>query len=93
VYTATASSIGVFHVFPNPAGSYAKIMMNMVETHDVAINLVDITGKTIAEVKNGKMTKGEHFITVDLTNVPAGLYMIHAATADGVKSAKLNVVK
>ena len=80
-------------VYPNPAAQSATVFVNMAQSGNIRISLLDITGKLVKVVYNGTQAKGSQSVNVDLGSVNAGLYLINVASGDNQKTLKLNVIK
>jgi hypothetical protein len=88
-----ATSVNQVTVYPNPAANFAVVTFNVTERTKMTVGLYDITGKQVAEVLNGEETVGTHSANIDLSNVPAGYYMVRIATAAGQQALSLVVTK
>lgn len=87
------SSFSGARVFPNPANNSATVVVNMTKTGDIAINMVDISGKLVKQIFNGSKTAGSQSFSIDLSSVNTGLYFIAVSSGDNQKTIKLNVIK
>jgi hypothetical protein len=59
---------------PNPATSSTTINYSLLESVDVTLEIVDITGKIITSIDRGIPSAGEHQIEVNTTKFAAGIY-------------------
>lgn len=79
----------VFQVYPNPTPGPLNIKWNTKEgVQD--IQLYDLTGK---EVKNYQVNKLSNNIEVNISNVPAGVYVLRFITASGEVISKKIIKK
>ncbi len=80
-------------VFPNPANNNITIDLNSLNTSNIYINLVDIAGKQVKEIYNGKIGSGYTKIETDIAQIPAGIYMVKISNNGFVQTNKLQIVK
>lgn len=64
-------------VFPNPADDMVRITFNGVESEDLNVSLVDITGKSIQTIYAGQ-SEASKIVELDLTDISSGVYAIRA---------------
>lgn len=77
-----------FSVYPNPTKGQFSISYNSVANENVAVTLVDVTGRTIASY-NFTAVEGDNAFDVDLSNHTSGIYSLRVTTANGVKAVKV----
>ncbi len=80
-------------VFPNPANNNITLDLNSLNTSNIYIQLVDITGKQIKEIYNGRIGSGYTKIETDIANIPAGIYIVKISNNGFVQTNKLQIVK
>ncbi|MCE3278158.1 MAG: hypothetical protein K0S44_349 [Bacteroidetes bacterium] len=78
-------------IFPNPALQSTTLMFNLSETQKVRISLSDITGKEIQLITEELMTKGKQQLNINISKIPAGIYVCSLQGAFGKKVLKLVV--
>ncbi len=62
------------NVFPNPFSSNTEVAFELKNDANVSINVTDITGRTVATVDSQMYTSGAHTVSVNGTNLNAGVY-------------------
>ena len=80
-------------VFPNPAANSATLQMQFTQTGLVKVTVLDIAGKLVKEVFNGKVASGVqsfNFSTADFSN---GMYIISVQAGTKREMLKFSVVK
>ena len=79
---------------PNPFNGNTTINYELSkQANNVSLVIYDVTGKQVMNFNEGKQTSGKHDITVDGSNLEAGVYF-YSLIADGVKmTSKMTVVK
>lgn len=74
--------------FPNPYKNETVIPFNLTNKSDVQIELWDLSGKRLAEIKETDLVPGDHTITVDPKSLglPAAtyLYQLQVSNSNGV---------
>jgi hypothetical protein len=78
------NQISSFRMFPNPASGEISIV-NRDNTFIKEISLRDLAGRTVYHEKN--IAAGKH--TVNISNLPAGVYMVYATDSTGEQVLKL----
>jgi hypothetical protein len=83
----------VFSVYPNPANSIANLSYNNPTTCQVTLNIIDMTGRQVAQVMNEMQSVGNHQITINLEalRMPKGLYFLQLGRNNSVQTLKLSV--
>ncbi len=72
-------------LYPNPSSGIVTIMSTNLSKFEVDITIINSMGKTIANRSCG----GSGFYTFDLSNKPAGQYIVKASTLSGTINWKL----
>lgn len=78
-------------VYPNPSSGLTRISMTTPENGKLSLNLVDVLGRTVAEVYNGSVNAGEQVYNVDVNNIDAGIYFLQLNYNDKTSAVKLIV--
>ncbi|MEO6833411.1 MAG: T9SS type A sorting domain-containing protein, partial [Chitinophagaceae bacterium] len=91
--TSTTHSAGnIFQVFPNPASSKAFVRYEFAQGEEVNLRLLNLEGKEVMSLIVGKQS-GVATIPINLTNIPAGIYLLEMKTGSGLRDrAKLVVL-
>ena len=85
-----ATMLGV-QVYPNPSKGLTRISLNLPENGKLAINLVDVLGRTVSNVYNGSVNSGEQVYSVDVNSIDAGIYFVQFNYNDKTAAVKLIV--
>ena len=72
-YGELASDASEIFVYPNPATDYLMIDISELETTELNIELIDLTGKVLM---NKLFTSNTGTIQMNLSDIPAGMYLI-----------------
>ena len=78
--------------FPGPARENVSIRYVLPTTTDVRCEIVDLGGRILLDRSFGCQSAGEQVIRLDLSDLPAGLYLLRVATGGGVLGGCLTVV-
>jgi hypothetical protein len=80
----SAAANGTFGLYPNPAGSRTIIDLSLTGTESTDISLTDITGKLVRSIPAAGLKQ-----EVDLSELPAGFYIVRVSTVNGKMEKKL----
>lgn len=78
--------------YPNPAGGASSVTLDLGSEEYVEITLVDRLGRTMRIVHQGSMRRGRHTVSVDVGDLPAGLYFCVARAGARVSTVPLSVL-
>lgn len=76
-----------FSVYPNPATDAINVNLNLNNSENTVINIVDISGKVIA-TKNLGTVNGEQKVSLSLDGLTTGVYFIELINAEGKEVKK-----
>jgi len=83
------SPVSSLNVFPNPSAGGAEIKFNLVKSSDVTLELFNLEGQMLQNIFSGKLSAGDNKVQVNLTNFPAGMYLVKFT--EGGKSKFINL--
>lgn len=89
--SATTNGLNSATIYPNPAQGNTTVNVNMANTADVYVKVLDVVGRTVMTTEKTRLTKGEHKINVDLSNLQPGLYIYQVNMGRDKSSGKLQV--
>ncbi len=75
-----------FTLFPNPSSALVQLTMNTDKSGLAAINLYDVAGRLVRSV-NTKVTSGANTISLDVSSLQSGTYMVQVSEDNGRKKA------
>lgn len=67
---------GIEKIQPNPSGTLSTVYYTLAENADISFELLDITGRKYTELLLKNETAGKHKIEWDVSQVPAGYYIV-----------------
>lgn len=79
-------------VYPNPASGNAKIRF-VADNEWVKVDIFDIQHRKVLTVYDGKLNQGEHDIPMEISDLPAGEYIVQIKKESGLVHSKLMKVK
>lgn len=85
------ASLTSFALTPNPASSVSVLSASFAHAVDATVQMVNLEGKVIASASFGKATTLNH--SFDLSDIPAGMYLVKMAVGNQVHSERLVVTK
>jgi hypothetical protein len=87
----TVSTESSFNIFPNPFEDFTNVNFTLNSTENVELNLYDITGKVIYNIKSGEMNAGSHSIKIDAGDLKPGIYFVSLKIGDKLLSKKVSI--
>ncbi len=76
-------------IYPNPSSGIMNIHYSVRQSSDVAIHIVDQSGKVYHQSIERSVSPGEYQKEIDLTSSPSGLYLVKVSKADGTEVKKV----
>lgn len=86
------ASLNSLSVYPNPAVNRTFIDLDLEESSNVTIQVVNNLGQVVTQRDYGQMS-GKYVFPVDLSNMPTGMYDIQIFVNDAYTTKRLSVVK
>ena len=81
---------GEIMVYPNPANDFFRVVFREIQTEPVKLSISNMQGQVLLKKDLGAF---QHIIPVELTGIPAGVYVIRADVGVKHYRAKVAVVK
>lgn len=78
-------------LYPVPAGNEVTIRFFLGHSTMLEIELNDLTGRNLKKMNAGEFTGGLSTLTLDVADIPAGIYFCRLRTAGGERTLKLNI--
>ena len=79
--------------YPNPFNPSTKFNYTLAEAGEVKITLHNLLGQTIRDILNETQSAGIYTQSLDLTNLPSGVYYYKIATRNYNSTKKLTLLK
>jgi hypothetical protein len=77
------------NVYPNPAIENFNVTFILNVKERVAIEIIDVTGRTVRSVDLGTMGAGNYIETMNVDRLPSGMYLLNIRTGDTVLGRKV----
>ena len=81
-----------FELMPNPARDEVMVTVDLYADGPVDISVLNLSGQVVAE-KTQSLTKGHQQVAMDLSRLPAGIYLVRVRQGDQLSTQKLSVVR
>ncbi len=79
--------------FPNPASDETVIIYTVEKPTEIHLALYDMQGRELMVLVDERTEIGEYATTVDVDNIPSGLYLYRLTTPTGSISRQITVLK
>ncbi len=82
-----AISQGQIQVYPNPFTAYVQVTIDLNESANTELKLMDITGKTVASFPQGMLAAGQQTLTLntETLGLSAGTYLLELQTGSNTQ--------
>ena len=74
--------------FPNPVNEVLNLNYSIQNDSKVEITLLDIAGKVVKQ-STQLSSKGENSVSINVSDVSTGMYLLKLQTSEGVKTQKV----
>jgi hypothetical protein len=81
-----------FSIFPNPASNNATVVLNLSESDDVILEVVNTLGQHVF-VQTSKMNTGSNTVEIPVEKLSTGMYYVNIRISDEMITEKLNIMK
>lgn len=78
-------------VYPNPARTEINIPYSVTASKQVEITITNLMGQTVKTVSNQNVNAGNYVTTVNVADMPAGMYICTLKTDSGIQISKFVV--
>lgn len=82
----------ITNVYPNPAQDQVNVSLNMTETENVTVNILNTLGQVVVSNNYGKMS-GVNTLNMNISNLAEGIYFAKVMIGDKVYTKPLHVTK
>lgn len=81
-------------ISPNPVSSIATVLYNITKDDNVQIRIVNPVGSVVSNIASNRFqTEGYHEFSIDVNQIPNGVYFVQIITSKGIISEKFTVIK
>ncbi|MFT7113710.1 MAG: PKD repeat protein [Candidatus Azotimanducaceae bacterium] len=78
-------------LMPNPASETFNVSIELEENTEIKIALHDIMGKSIRDINTLSLSQGSHTTTINVSDLPNGVYFINIVSNKGTLQRKIVV--
>lgn len=79
--------------YPNPFNPVTKILFNLPKTSEVKLTVLDLTGREVTVLINGKLDNGTHEFEWDASNYASGVYFCRLEAGSYSEIRKMILLK
>jgi len=90
---ATVSQLAEVTAYPNPASSELILKIKTLSPGPATIQLFNMEGKMIDEMRHDNLSAGLHFFKYDVTSLAAGMYLAKVVKDNTIQTDKFTVIK
>jgi hypothetical protein len=88
IFIETPQSNNTINVYPNPVANNATINYNSTDKNEVAIDIIDASGKTVKSFVLSNIQDGENNFTLNTSGLSSGIYLLRATGTQKVYTMK-----
>lgn len=88
-----ASGLALEAAGPNPTGSATALRVRLPEAQQARVSLYDLMGREVAVLASGTRQAGPTTLQVDLSDLPAGVYVARLSAESGQRTLKVVVAR
>lgn len=89
--TVISEKVSNLAIYPNPSNDLVKVGFDLKKSSEVTIDIVDLNGKRLISVLNGKQT-GNINKEINVSGLPEGIYLMRIQVDGKIATQKINVV-
>ncbi len=82
-------SVLLLSTYPNPTEGHVTINYALLESGPINIQLTDLQGRTVSQLFDHMISKGNYVLRFNLDDLPSGVYFVQFKTKDGISAKKL----
>jgi len=86
-------SLALSAAYPNPARGLATLTLTLASSERVEVTVFDVLGRRVARVHEGTLAPGAHPFALDGAALPAGLYVVRAASPSGTATRRVTLIR
>jgi hypothetical protein len=87
------STFASYSVYPNPTSDIVNISFDLLQSNQVSVQILDITGKLVKETESRQFNTGANKIELGTSELPQGMYFVQILTPESTLSTRLVIVK
>lgn len=84
--------VNQLNLYPNPASTQINVSFNLVQTANVVMDVLDLTGRLVTNITNEKMQAGNVNKTITTTALAKGNYLVRIRANEAIIQQKITIV-
>jgi len=80
-------------MFPNPANNEVAVELQMNESSDLTIDVVNILGQNVKSFDFGTRSAGFNRELLNVNDLPEGMYILNITVGDDQATTKLQITR
>jgi S-formylglutathione hydrolase FrmB len=81
----------ILSIYPNPARKIVGCRLSIVDCRSVVLKIFDLFGREVQTLVDEVKSPGEYTVRVDVSNLPAGVYMVRVQAGEASAVRKMIV--
>jgi len=90
---AIPTEFGIESVYPNPFNSRTLVRFGLSDASAANVRLYDLSGRLLRDISLGRLSAGDHTMTIDGADLSSGVYLLELSAGADVSRRKLTLVK
>ena len=86
-------ALSIENIYPNPSANSLAVGYNLSSKSDVNFHLLNAQGKVVREAYLSQESAGKHELKFDVSSLPAGVYIMHMKTNQGVTANLVQIAR
>ncbi len=79
--------------YPNPSAGSVVVPLSLGRAAEARVVVYDVLGRQVATLAEGLLEAGAHTLTLEAARLPAGVYLVRAASEEFTTSQRITVVR
>jgi len=86
------NSVSAFNVYPNPVNDLVTVNIELKETSDLVMDVIDLAGKQVTLIATEKQNSGTVIKQINTSDLPEGIYFVRIQTDGATSVRRINVI-
>jgi len=86
-------NVAISSVYPNPFNSSTTVKYQVPNSGKINLSIYDITGRLVKELIDTYVRMGEHSLTMNVSDLASGMYILRLKTKTGSSSRQIALIK
>lgn len=78
--------------YPNPTNGTSQVSVNLNKSANVSLEVFNIMGQRVFEIASAKLSEGNHILTINASNLSAGMYT-YSVIVNGERTTRKMIVE